>query len=585
MKSWSDFGIEVRPGASGNYATTCPQCSPHRKNHKAKCLSVNIEEEIWNCHHCSWSGTLKQGTDRKSNPWEWTPKVYKKPSYTVKPPKNEMLDWFQKRGIPPEVVIRNKIIVAKVWMPQVEAEVDVMQFPFIRNGEVINIKSRDGKKNFRQESGAERIFYGMDDVTSGVAIVVEGEIDKLSCETAGFPHTVSVPDGAPSPKAKDYTSKFEFLENCEEWINRVEKFILAVDSDEPGKKLEEELARRLGRERCYRVQWPSDCKDANEVLVKHGQAVLAQCIEMARPYPVSGVFGVVDFADRIDQLYNNGAPSGAKVGWSCMDSLYSVRPGLWTVITGIPGHGKSEFMDAILVNLAFNYGWTFAICSPENQPLEQHFAKIAEKYIGKPFGKGPTERMTPEEKDDAKRWIGERFTFILPDSDELTVNGVLAKAKTTILRLGIKGLVIDPWNELDHQRPMGLSETEYISKCLTVIRRFAREHNIHVWLIAHPAKLAKDKDGKYPVPTPYDISGSANWRNKADNALTVHREVREGVKEVHIHVQKIRFKNDGKPGLAVLHYDYATGRYKDPEDETQNKHYSEESDQLTYPFE
>jgi twinkle protein len=582
-KTWSEFGIEVKPGASGNYATTCPQCSPHRKNSKAKCLSVNIEEEIWNCHHCSWSGTLKKGTDRKSNPWEWTPKVFKKPAYVVKPPSNPMIEWFKKRGIPAEVVTRNKIMVSRVWMPQIEGETDCMQFPFIRNGEVINIKSRDGNKNFRQEAGAERIFYGMDDVSGSVAIIVEGEIDKLSCETAGYPYSVSVPDGAPSPKAKDYTSKFEFLENCEEWLQKLDKIILAVDTDEPGKKLEEELARRLGREKCWRVQWPEDCKDANEVLVKHGKEVLASCLESARPYPVAGVFDISDISDQIDQYYHDGAPGGDKVGWPCMESLYSVRTGEWTLITGIPGHGKSEFLDAMMVNLAFNYGWTFAVFSPENQPLQQHSAKLAEKYIGKPFNRGVTERMSLAELYDAKKWMSDKFTFILPDSDELTVNAVLLKAKTAILRKGVKGIVIDPWNELDHQRPAGLSETEYISRCLTTIRRFAREHNVHIWLVAHPAKLQKDRlTGKYPVPTPYDVSGSANWRNKADNAITVFREFIEGDKRVQIHVQKIRFKNIGRTGVTELEYNYVTGRYTDPGDTSKEKHYTEES--MDMPF-
>jgi twinkle protein len=569
MKTWSDFNIEVRPGATGNHATTCPQCSPTRKNAKAKCLSANIEEEIWNCHHCGWSGTLKQGVDRKSNPYEWIPKKYKKPIYEPTPPRDKTIEWFAARGIPESVVTRNRIRTCKVWMPQVEAEVDCIQFPMIRNGEVVNIKSRDAKKNFRQESGAERILYGMDDITGDTMIIVEGEIDKLSLEAAGYINAVSVPDGAPSPKAKDYTSKFDFLENCEEILTRVKTIILAVDNDEPGQVLEEELARRIGRERCQRVKWPEGSKDANDVLMQHGKHKLVECIDCARPYPVDGVFEISDLIVDIENLYRNGTQKGALPGWPSLNNLYSVRQGEWTVVTGIPGNGKSELLDAMMINLAANDDWTFAIFSPENQPLARHVAKLAEKFIGKPFSKNQYggDRINREELNKAQMWLYERFVFILPCEDELTIDAVLEKARLMVLRKGVKGVVIDPWNELDHQRPNGLSETEYISKCLTRVRRFARENNVHVWLVAHPAKMRKELvDGKqvYPVPTPYDISGSAHWRNKADNCLTVHRNLKEGSKEVEVHVQKIRFKEVGKIGMAALEYNYLTGRYTDP---------------------
>lgn len=570
MKTWSDYGIEIRPGATGNHATTCPQCSPNRKNAKAKCLSAHIEKRVWHCNHCDWSGSLDQGIDRRSNPWAHVAKTWRKPSFKHEPVKDKTLEWFAKRGIPQSVVERNKISAGKVYMPAVEAEVDCIQFPVIRNGEVVNIKSRDAKKNFRQESGAERILYGMDDVTGDTMIIVEGEIDKLSIEVAGFLNCVSVPDGAPAPTAKDYSSKFEFLENCEEKLKSIKKFILAVDNDEPGKVLEEELARRLGREKCERVVWPEECKDANDVLVKKGADELRMCVKMSRPYPISGVFEVQDIYLDLKRLYSKGVERGALPGWKSLNELYSVRPGEWTVITGIPGSGKSEVVDAMMVNLALTERWTFAIFSPENQPIERHAAKLAEKYIGKPFYRNDyVDRLTTSDLEKAASFLHRHFVFVSPNDDELTVDAVLEKIRQTVLRRGVKGAVIDPWNELDHQRPNGITETEYISASITKIRRFARECNIHIWLVAHPTKLQKDKaTGQYPVPTLYDISGSAHWRNKADNGIAVFREIAKGNKEVEIHVQKIRFKEIGKVGMAVLEYNYSNGTYKDPKGNT-----------------
>lgn len=570
MKQFSDFGIDVPPGRTGEVATTCPKCSPHRKNAKAKCLSVNIEKAVWKCNHCTWVGSLEQGEERKSNPFEYVPKRYHKPAYNQAPEtdQSKMLKWFSDRGIPANIVALNKITTNTVWMPQVEENVKAIQFPYFRDGECINIKSRDHQKHFRMESGAERILYGMDQVEGTTLIIVEGEIDKLSIETVGFKNCVSVPDGAPAPNTKDSNSKFSFLESCEEWLQQFTHFILAVDNDEPGRKLEEELARRLGRDKCLQVQWPEGCKDANEVLCKEGALRLEQAINDAFPYPVKGLFDVKSFLPQIKRLYENGMERGAKTGWDVLDPLINFSTGQWTVVTGIPGHGKSEWLDALMVNLAHSYNWTFAVFSPENQPLEMHFQKLAEKYIGKPFfGK---ERMDKTELATAARWIDPRFSFVLPDAEDMSVDSVLHLAKTAVIRKGIKGVVIDPWNELDHSRSQNLTETEYISQCLSKIRRFARDNNVHVFLVAHPTKLKKEKNEQgimvYMAPTPYDISGSSHWRNKADNAITIFRpDVTKESSTVQIHIQKIRFKNNGKPGVIELNYEYMTGRFVDPE--------------------
>jgi len=232
----------------------------------------------------------------------------------------------------------------------------------------------------------------------------------------------------------------------------------------------------------------------------------------------------------------------------------------------IPGSGKSEWLDALMVNLANESGWVFGVLSMENLPLERHFAKLAEKYIGLPFADTMKYgKMSGGDIEKAKKWGADHFHFMIPDDEDLTVDGVLKLAKVLCYRYGINGLVIDPWNELTHARAGNISETEHISGALSRIRKFARENNIHIWVVAHPTKLQKDKDGKYPPPTPYDVSGSAHWRNKADNAITVHRGniTDHKDKTVEIHVQKIRFKEIGRVGLTKLTYDMVSGRYYD----------------------
>lgn len=560
MKTFSDFGIDIPTSATGpEVYTTCPQCSPHRRKKNAKCLSANIEKEVWHCAHCGWAGSLNKGADKKSQPGWWTPKVYRKPEHRHQTPDEKVFKFFSDRGISRQTIDRNRISYGKAWMPQVEDFVGTIQFPFMRGHEVINVKYRDGRKNFRQEKDCERILFGLNDIAPET-IIVEGEMDKLSLDEAGLFHSVSVPDGAPAPDSKDYSAKFDFLANCEKEIEPVKVWIIAVDNDAPGAALQRELVRRLGAARCKLAIWPEDCKDANDVLIKHGAEMLRECIRSARPCPVAGIYDVKALETQLAILYRDGADKGVSLGWSMLDGFYRVRPGEWTLVTGIPGSGKSEFIDACMLNLAKEHGWTFGIFSPENQPLEQHIKKLAEKHTGKPFAKGPSERMTPNDLMNAAMFLQNHFSFILPEGDDWGLDNILDLASTLVVRQGIRGLMIDPWNEIEHARSGPLSESEYISQALTKVRRWARSNGVHVWIVAHPTKLRKNDDGTYPVPTPYDVSGAAHWRNKADYAITVHRpDLKQDISEVHI--QKVRFKEMGRLGMVRFKWDRVSGRY------------------------
>lgn len=563
MKSFADFGISIPSGRGGEVDTTCPKCSHQRKKRHAKCLSVNTDKGVWLCAHCGWSGGLSEGERQLDAPWR-KPR-FRRPDPPAPKPLDPVLAWLAERGIPRAVAERNRVAAATVYMPQVEDHVGVVAFPYYRGDELVNVKYRDRQKNFRMEAGAERVLYGLNDIKPERCIIVEGEVDKLSVETAGVLSCVSVPDGAPSEKAKDYASKFTFLEADSEQLETVREWIIAVDNDAPGKRLEDELARRLGREKCKRVTWPSECKDANDVLRSFGAEVLREAIDHAEPYPLAGVFDVSDLSARIDHLYEHGWERGVSTGWDEVDRFYTVRPGEFTVVTGIPNSGKSNWVDALLVNLASAHGWQFAVFSPENQPLEDHMARMCEKWARAPFADGPTPRMDRDSLRAAKEWVRDHFTWILPDDDaEWTIETVLDRARALVFRRGIRGLVIDPWNELEHAPPQGMTETIYTGQVLKHVRQFARRHGVHVWVVAHPQKLYRDKEsGNYPVPTLYDISGSANWRNKADCGLVVWRNFGDGNTPIEVHVQKIRFRQIGKLGMAKLKYQPATQTYSE----------------------
>lgn len=301
------------------------------------------------------------------------------------------------------------------------------------------------------------------------------------------------------------------------------------------------------------------------------RAEVSRLHDLVKNSPLSA-FSALDLRADIEKLWDEGMPPGDRTGWPSVDRHYTVVPGQMTILTGWPGSGKSEWLDALLLNLA-RQGWRFAIFSPENQPAALHVVKYLEKFHGKPFGDGPSERMTKEEAIEAATEIAEWFRFILPavttDRTSFAIDEILAAAEVHFTLHGWwrsrevkKGLVIDPWNELEHLRPKELSETEYIGATLSRIRGWARAHNVHVWIVAHPQKLRRDDTGKLPVPKPDSISSSQNWWNKADAAITVWRPLDEPTNdEVQIHVQKVRFKHVGRAGLVTLRYERVTGRY------------------------
>jgi twinkle protein len=559
-KTFADYGIDTRGKTSGEVKTLCPQCSPNRKKSRFPCLNVNIDKGVWHCWHCDWAGGVGKGV------WQQPQRVaptFRRPDYVAQSDAlpADLLDWFSARGITAAVLRRNQIGKGVRYFPQAEEERACILFPYMRGGEVINIKSRTRDKLFRMEAGAERVLYGLNDITERL-VWVEGEIDKLSVEVAGITSCVSVPDGAPAPESKSYASKFDFLSASE--LERATTHIIAVDTDAPGARLKDELIRRLGRENCLVVTWPDGCKDANDVLVQYGAQALRRAIDEAEPLPVEGAHQPADFLGEMLEDYNNGRQPGMSTGWKSLDEHYTVLPGEWTLVTGVPGHGKSEWLDALAVNLARDHGWRFAVYSAENMPVREHLEKLAEKYIGKPFDPGPTPRMTTQDLDRATTWLNQHFTVLLPDSP--TPERLMEMCRSLVLRRGINGIIFDPWNEIEHNYDDKTTETKYISETLSMLRRFARSHSIHLWVVAHPRMLQRRRDGsdKEPIPTPYEIAGSAHWNNKADNIICVWRDRASDTQDVDVHVQKVRKKRVGRVGLVTLQYDRVTGRYHEP---------------------
>lgn len=537
---------------SGQEKTTCPKCSNGRKKSRDKCLSVNIDDGVWNCHHCGWNGSLKLFKDLKTSP----PKPIVKPE----PPKTELPDnvyqWFEDRGITRSIVNDSKIGYENRWI----------QFPFFKDGEVVNIKSRTADKRFRQSKNAEKCFYRFDFMKGMETIIItEGEMDALSLVQSGYANVVSVPDGATAPNSKPTDRKFSYLLSAEEHLMNAEKVILCTDSDGAGKHLRDELSRRIGREKCCRVNYPSDCKDMNDVLVKYGEERVVEVVSGAYPYPIDGVVLVEDVEDDAVDLYNQPDHKGLSTGWDDVDPNYLISKSEVSVVTGVPNMGKSEWMDALMVNMIQLYGWKFAIFSAENFPVKHHLIKLAGKFARKPFW--GEERMDEKTLRSSLKALNNYVKFIGTQEESVTIESILEQTRLLNYRYGVNGLIVDPWNTIEHKYGDGENETNYISRVLSQLNTFAKVNEMHIWVVAHPRKMENDSDRKPVVPNPYDISGSANWFNKCDNAITIHRHRNEFEDYVGVHVNKIRFQyKNGKPTIGKppvkLNYNVGSGTYE-----------------------
>lgn len=561
MKSYQDYGIPIPYGrTTGKIKTYCPNCHNQRHDKRDKSLSVDLDKGVWNCHYCGWAGHLEY-TDLEKEEWKrrqsWynptqvrhTHPVYKKPKPRVTAPlEPRAIKWFEGRGISLQTLTEMKITEGQEWMPQKNGQANTVQFNYYKNGELVNTKFRTGDKCFKMVTGAELLPYNIDNIKgTKECIITEGEMDALSFYEVGRHDVVSVPNGA--------NANLTYLDDyLEDYFDDKETIFIASDTDSKGVLLRDELLRRFGAERCRVLDYGEDCKDANELLQKHGREALLKCLADAPEIKLEGVFTVSDFEQSLDAIFEYGLQKGVTVGHENLDKLLSFETKRLCIVTGIPGSGKSEFIDEVAERLNMRYGWRWAYFSPENAPLAYHASKLIEKFTGVHFS---SKNLSMPEYRQVKQKLETDFFFIAPKAD-YKVDSILERAQFLVRRKGIKALVIDPYNRLENEAG-NRSETQYISALLDKLTNFAQLNDILIVLMAHPTKMSRNKEGQIEVPTLYDISGSANFYNKADFGIVVHRDRLNNTVEVR--VQKVKFRHLGEVGTAYFKYNLNNGRY------------------------
>jgi len=522
----------------------CPLCSHTRKpkNQKAKCASYDWERGLGTCHNCNTSFQLHTYQRKGASEKEYVRPVDKQEDYNITgDPQQKVLKWFKTRGISAQTLIDLQIGEGREYMPQTGKTENTIKFNYFMGDQLINVKYRDGRKNFKLYKGAEKVFYNINSIVGyEYCIITEGEMDVLALHEAGIPNSISVPNGATLN-----SNNLDYLDNCIDYFEDKEKIILAVDSDEAGQALQSELVRRLGAEVCYLASF-DDCKDANEYLIKYGKEKLSERISQSRPVPLENVTTFKDIEDEVTDFVRNGFKKGYQVGLENFDNIFSTYTGQFITVTGIPSSGKSDFVDQMVVGYNRNYGWKTAFASPENAPTYLH----AHKLMRKTWEGMPTSADIHGDKwNTVASHVNDNYFFI--DMERYTLESVLRKGAELVKRKGIKCLVIDPYNKVRDVDCKTEDVNRYTMEYLTKIEMFAKKYDVLVFIVAHPTKMYKDKEGKIEEPTMYNIKGGGEWYDASYHGILVHRDYE--AKTVKAKVLKVKFQNLGENG-AEAHF-------------------------------
>ena len=543
IDKFNQYGLK-----EGKTQGICPLCSHDRqpKNQKAQCASYDWERGLGTCHNCST--TFQLHTYQRKGASE---KEYVRPDQ--KPTKelnSKVVQWFETRGISQKTLTDLRVGEGPEYMPQTGKTENTIWFNYLMGDQLINVKYRDGRKNFKLYKGAEKVFYNINSIVGyDTCIITEGEMDVLALHEAGIKNAISVPNGATLTN-----NNLDYLDNCIDYFEDKEKVILAVDQDDAGQMLQQELIRRLGAEVCFLVTF-EDCKDANEYLLKYGKEKLAERVTKARPVPLENVTTFKDIEDEVTDFVKNGFKPGYQVGLPNFDDIFSTYTGQFITVTGIPSSGKSDFVDQMVVGYNANYGWKTAFASPENAPTYLH----AHKLMRKTWGDMPTRADIGGAKwNEVSEHVNDNYFFI--DMDKYSLESVLRKGAELVKRKGIKCLVIDPFNKIRDIDCKTEDVNRYTMEYLTKIEMFCKKYDVLTFIVAHPTKMYKDSNGKIEEPTMYNIKGGGEWYDASYHGILVHRDY--DAKTVKAKVLKVKFQNLGENGAeAHFKWEHKSGRF------------------------
>jgi twinkle protein len=548
MKKFIEWQSIPLSKAKGSQKVKCPACIDDRTNKSDKSLSVNIDLGVAKCHYCEAVSVREKRTVQTK-----TYELPKQDWQNFTSLSDKLVKWIgDERKIKQSTLMDFGITEESFYQPKHGKDVNNIVFNYFEGDQVVNKKYRSGDKGFTQSKGGKPILYNINSAIGADEVwIVEGEFDVLALHEVGIKTVLSLPSGA--------NDNDDYWINSEPYLKGVKKFIIAVDTDDKGIAIREKIAQRLGRYRCEFVEWIG--KDANDDLVSGS---LFSSVKNRQRFPVGGTFSVDDLINDIYDLYDNGLPKTLALRNPCFGNLnseWTTMRGHLVTTTGIPSHGKSSFVEWIALNYVNDYDMKLSFFSPEHSPMALHQSRLIEKVTGKKFF--GTNRLNKSEIERYKVWAHERVYLTAPENGEFpTWSWLFDKFKEQMFAYGVDIFIIDAFNKLEFDK--GGDDLRNIRKVLTQLTMFAQMNNVLILLVAHPTKMRKKENGQYEVPTLYDVSGSADFRNQTHDGFTIHRYFGNEVENPYTCFinTKTKFQFQGNIGATVnFQYDVDNGRY------------------------
>lgn len=515
---------------SGKESIRCPKCDDVRTDKRDKSLKIDHNSGIGKCFYCEALTFRESNLDKIQTKYVYPSQEWK--NYTKL--SDKLVKWcWSERMISQTTLNHFGISEEEIYFPQHQSKKNAITFNYFEGEKVVNKKYRSADKKFTQHTGGKPIFYNINSVIGHNKVyIVEGEFDVLAMYEAGIKNVISLPNGA--------NDNDDYWINSEKYLKEIKHFVIAVDNDDKGIDTRNKISHRLGRFRCTFIDWIG--KDANDDLK---ESKIKNSLSNEKRFPIGGTFNTLDLLDETLRLYNEGMPKTIfpkNEMFKGFEKDFSIMMGQLTVVTGIPSHGKSSFVDWYALNIANDYDYKLSIFSPEHNPLGLYNSKYASLTIGKPFfGQN---RMSDTEVLEYTEWSKEKLYFttseenITPDWDWL-----LEKFKEQMFTFGINMFIIDAWNKV--LMPKGFQGKDGIDQILTRITSFCIQYNVHIFLVAHPTKMKKhEKTGKYEIPDLYSVSGSSDFRNQTHNGLCVYREFGDDIEPGYTMVINLKTKYD-----------------------------------------
>lgn len=581
----------------------CPQCLGGREKERNFFVVIDPDGQgaAWQCfraNNCGFSGGARlQGAPDRDRTERTKPKHYRRPDPPAEMPvPDKLVAYYERFGISEDTLRCLNIYRTEHRMPLIDddgKEVKdqrewrpVIAFPYYDDGELVNVKykavyPRGGKliKRFMQEFGTRRSLFNIDSFKEDAwGLVTEGEDDVAAIYESGWHQVTTLPDGSPTKLAETYDRATDDDQRYvalygEPRIDCLKKVYLAGDMDPAGVRHMEEVARRIGKERCWLVRWPGECKDAKQTLQERGPEAVCFAIENAVPYPLEGVHLVTD--EEITALHGGRFEPRIITGMPAIDERFCLNEaGQLIVCTGISGRGKTTFWNAMAVLYAERNEeemkhdrmvrpFHTVLISAETKPAVLS-TKLISQRAHQPFWSGPMIEGTPLDAvlGTYMPWVRRNFTFIRwPDrAIQPPVSWVKDRIRENVRRTGAKLVIVDPWQEFDDEMPnREYNHSRWLGKVIQGFVGLADELRANIVIVVHPTKLKADKDGKLPIPDGNDIADTRHFESRCDIGITVHRANLQS-EDMLLRVWKVKDPRFGRYGETTLRLDPQTFR-------------------------